>query len=78
MFKPNKILNESLEISSEFENAFANKISSAIPINATVVIIYFNLIFQVYGYSFRSAYSRFYRSNLLVKVLVVFFFLAKH
>ena len=71
MFRPNKILNESLEISSEFEIAFANKISSAIPINATVVIIYFNLIFQVYGYSFRSSYSRFYRSNLLVKVLLL-------
>ena len=50
MLSPSRILKESLEIKSEFEIDFANKISNATPINAAVVIIYFNLIFQVYGY----------------------------
>ena len=48
MFNPSNILNESLEIRSEFEIAFANKISKATPINEAVVIIYFKLIFKVY------------------------------
>ena len=46
IFSPNNILNESLEINSEFEIAFANNMSNAIPINATIVIMYFNLIFH--------------------------------
>ena len=41
IFRPNRALNESLEIKSEFEIAFANIISKAMPINAAVVIIYF-------------------------------------
>ena len=50
MLSPSNILNESLEITSEFEIDLANKISKAMPINATVVIIYFNLTFKVYVY----------------------------
>jgi len=41
MFSPSRILKELLEIRSEFEIAFANIISKAMPINAAVVIIYF-------------------------------------
>ena len=58
IFRPNRALNESLEIKSEFEIAFANKISNEIPINETIVIIYFNLIFQVYVSSSQSSCSR--------------------
>jgi hypothetical protein len=43
MFSPSRILKESLEIRSEFEIAFANNISKAIPITAAVVIIYFKV-----------------------------------
>ena len=41
----NRSLNVPLDINSEFDRDFANNISSAIPINATVVITYLNLIY---------------------------------
>ena len=63
IFSPNNILNESLEINSEFEIAFANKISNAIPINATIVITYFNLVPQGYEHFFQISYARFYQNN---------------
>jgi len=45
-------LNVSLEIKSEFDRDLANKISNAIPIRATVVITYLNLIYQSHIFLF--------------------------
>jgi hypothetical protein len=41
----NRSLNVALDTNSEFDRDFANNISSAIPIKATVVITYLNLIY---------------------------------
>ena len=44
ILKISSSLNVSLDTNSEFDRDFANKINNAIPIKATVVIIYLNLI----------------------------------
>ena len=44
ILKISNSLNVSLDTNSEFDRDFANKINNAIPIKATVVIIYLNLI----------------------------------
>ena len=44
ILKINSSLNVSPDTNSEFDSDFANKISSAIPIKATEVITYLNLI----------------------------------
>ena len=45
ILKINNSLNVSLDSNSEFDRDFANKINSAIPIKATIVITYLNLIY---------------------------------